>query len=95
MTTEAKYPRSGSVLSPRSMAGFHLIIYGRFWVITEVRCTVRSFVPTRDPGETESVRVRNRPHLKNSSWERSETSLNDVYSLRSLRDDGPLGSINL
>ena len=35
MTTEANYPRSGSVLSHLSMAGFHLIIYGRFWVITE------------------------------------------------------------
>ena len=35
MTTEANFPRSGYVLSHLPMAGFHLIIYGRFWVITE------------------------------------------------------------
>jgi hypothetical protein len=35
MTTEAKFPRGRSVLSLLSMAAFHLIIYGRFWVITK------------------------------------------------------------
>ena len=36
MTTEAKFPPGGSsALSLLSMAAFHLIIYGRFWVITE------------------------------------------------------------
>lgn len=35
MTTEAKYPRGSSALSLLSMAAFHLIIYGRFCVITE------------------------------------------------------------
>lgn len=35
MTTEANFPGGSSVLSPPSMAAFHLIIYGRFWVITE------------------------------------------------------------
>src|SRR6202167_4394613 len=35
MTKEAKCPRSGSVLSLPAMAGFHLIIDGRFWVIAE------------------------------------------------------------
>jgi hypothetical protein len=36
MTTEANCPCSGYVLSHLSMAGFNPIIYGRFWVITEV-----------------------------------------------------------
>ena len=35
MTTEANFPSGGSALSLLSMAAFHLIIYGRFWVITE------------------------------------------------------------
>src|ERR1700722_18638792 len=35
MTTEANFPCSRSVLSLLSMAAFHSIIYGRFWVITK------------------------------------------------------------
>jgi len=36
MTTEGNFPpRGSSALSLLSMAAFHLIIYGRFWVITE------------------------------------------------------------
>jgi hypothetical protein len=35
MSTEANFPLRSSALSLLSMAAFHLIIYGRFWVITE------------------------------------------------------------
>ena len=35
MTTEANFPCSSSVLSLLSMAAFHSIICGRFWVITK------------------------------------------------------------
>src|ERR1700758_5144110 len=35
ITTEATCPCSSYVLSHLPMAAFHLIIYGRFWVITE------------------------------------------------------------
>jgi hypothetical protein len=37
MTTEANFPCGSSALSLLSMAAFHLIIYGRFRVITEVK----------------------------------------------------------
>jgi len=36
MPTEANFPRQSYVLGRFSMAGFEVIIYGRFWVITEV-----------------------------------------------------------
>jgi hypothetical protein len=42
MTTEANFPLQYSALSLLSMAVFHLIIYGRFWVITEVNRTFLS-----------------------------------------------------
>jgi hypothetical protein len=44
MTTEANFPCGSSALSLLSMAAFHLIIYGRFWVITEAGAITRSIV---------------------------------------------------
>jgi hypothetical protein len=62
MTTEANFPPAAALsLSLLSMAAFHSIIYGRFWVITKAELTVGTVCGTCNNGWMSAIESENIP----------------------------------